>query len=184
MSWLSNLIYGKDPGQSATGKAYDASTQSAGAAAAGAQAKYAGDNAGFDPEAAFRTSAQGAYGTFATQLGQTLRNLGGKAVAAGRFDSGFYDQDQGQVIRDVSSDFTNNLNTRALDAAGMRLSQIGQEGNYALQQSGQYDDLLSGGLDRETAQQNAKRQQRSSFWSGLFDLGGQAAGAAAAAGHI
>lgn len=178
MSWLSTLIFGKDPGQSQTERSFEQSIGDAGAAAKTAQGRYQTDSAGFDPGAAFKEYASGAQGDFNKQLGQQLRDLGGKAVGQGRFDSGFYDADQGQVIRDVSSDFSNRIAQGALQTSGMRLGQIGQEGQYALGQSGMYNDLLAGQLDRETAKQNAKRQQRSDLWGTIGKIGGQIGAAA------
>lgn len=180
MSWLSTLIYGKDPGPTATDTAAKQATTDAGTMSKAANSQYMTANAGFNPEQAFKTYASGAEGDFNTQLSSSLRDLSGKAVGAGRFDSGFYDEDQGQVVRNVAGDFNNKIAQGALTASGQRLSQIGQEGQYALGEQGLYGDMLSGQLDRETAAANAKKQQRSSFWSGLFGVGGAALGAGGA----
>lgn len=174
MSWLSTLVFGKDPGQSATERSFEASIGDAGTAAKTAQSRYATDSAGFDPASSYKEYAGGAFKDFQTQLGQQLRDLGGKSVGAGRFDSGFFNEDQGQVIRDVSSDFSNRLAQGALQTSGMRLGQLGQEGQYALGQSGMYNDLLSGQLDRDTARENAKRQQRSELYGTLGKVGAAA----------
>lgn len=182
MSWLSTLIYGKDPAPTATNTAMTQATSTAGAQSTAASGQYAKDNASFDPSAAFQTYAKGAEGDFNTQLGQQLKTLSGSAVGQGRFDSGFYDEDQGQVVRNVASDFNNKIQQGALTASGQRLSQIGQEGQYAQGEQGMYGDLLSGQLDRETAANNAKKQQRSDFWGGL--IGGAAKVGAAAASKV
>lgn len=179
MSWLSNLIYGSTPGPTATDTAAQAATTAAGAQSSTATGAYNSANASFDPQQAFQTYATGAEGQFNTDLGLQLRNLGGAAVKSGRFDSGFYDEDQGQVVRNVASDFNNKIEQGALTASGQREAQIGQEGQYALGEQGMYGDMLSGQQDRETAAQNAQRQARSNFWGSLISGGAKVAAAAA-----
>lgn len=174
MSWLSTLIFGKDPGQSAADQSFQASIGSAGNAARTAQTAYEQADAGFDPSAAFKEYSAGALGDFNTQLSKSLRDLSGKAVGAGRFDSGFYDADQGEVARSIAGDFSNRIQQGALQTAGMRLNQIGQRGQYALGQGDMYNSLLSGQLDRETAAQNAKKQERSQLWGTLGKVGAAA----------
>lgn len=171
MSWLSQLIFGNEPAQTQTERDYLTSTGSAGAAAGQAQSRYLTDSSSFDPRTAYQDYARGAYGDFQKNLGRSLRDLGGRSVGQGRFNSGFFDEDQGEVVRNLGSDFSNQLAQGALAASGQRLGQIGQEGQYALGQSGMYNDLLSGQLDRETAKENAKRAARSDFWSGLGKVG-------------
>src|SRR5688572_13081478 len=59
----------------------------------------------FDAGASFKEFADGAYGSFQTNLGKELRNLAGRSVGAGRLDTGFFDEDQGQVITDLGQQF-------------------------------------------------------------------------------
>lgn len=178
MSWLSNLVYGKDDPATRTEGMMGQAIAGEGASSSAATSRYLTDSAAFDPGQAYKSWATGAFGDFQTGLTKNLRDLGGKAVGAGRFDSGFFDEDQGQLVRDMSSDFSNKLVQGSLTASGQRLSQLGQEGQFAEQQSQDYNELLAGELDRETAKSNAKKQQRSDFWGGLLKGGATIAAAA------
>lgn len=172
MSWFSNLLFGKDPGQSDAERQLAAAGKQRGAQSDALESDYLDKAQSFDPSAALNKYAEGAYGNFSTQLKQQLGDLAGKSVGAGRLDTGFFDQDQGKVMTDLGTNFINDLNTHALDAAHMEQAGISELGQHSLAKSSEYLDLVSGEADRETAKQNAKRQQRSDFTGGLMKLAG------------
>lgn len=68
----------------------------------------------FDPSAAGATYAQGAEGAFESQLKGDLTSLTNKAVGSGRLNTGFFDTDQGNVIKSNAANFNNALATAAL----------------------------------------------------------------------
>ncbi len=87
----------------------------------------------FDASKALNTWAQGAYGSISSALDQRLKGLAGQAVGAGRLNTGFYDEDQGTLVRGAQQDFSNALASQALGAASLQsssdraLGQFGQE---------------------------------------------------------
>lgn len=177
MSMLSNLLFGKDRGPSANAQALQTSTTKRGKTADDLTSRYMTSDAAFDPGAAFKEYATGANAQFHTQLADELTGLRGSEASGGRLKSGFFDQDQGHVVTRLADTFQSDLNRHALDTAGMRQRQIEGEGAMAQGATQDYNDLLSGQVDRETANDNARRQQRSSFWNGLIQVAGPAVAA-------
>jgi len=118
----------------------------AGATAAGteAQDQYRKTAEGFDPTAAIQKYAGAQWDQAINDptqgLKRQLSDLGGKAVGAGRLDTGFYDADQGDVINNVTKTFGNQVASTAVDAAKM-----GQENNQNLGAYGERQSQL--GLD-------------------------------------
>lgn len=178
MSWFSKLLFGNDPAPTATDAAFKTATANRGQQADAATKDYQTANAGFDPKAAYADYTKGAIGDFNTQLSKQLTTLKGSEAGAGRLDSGFYDQDQGKVVTDLGTNLQNQLSQQALNVTGLQEQDINRRGNYASGVNQDYNDLLAGQLDRETAQQNAKRQQRGAFITGLASVAGSALGRA------
>lgn len=133
---------------------------------------------GFDPSAALNTYARGAASEANKYLTETLDRLRGQSVGAGRLDTGFYDTSQGEIVRDVYRNLNEQIAQQALGASGQNLQAMGQMGSWAGQSRQDYLDLLSGELDRRTAEKNAKSQSKSSFWGALGQIGGAVALAA------
>lgn len=75
----------------------------------------------FDASKAVNTYARGAWGSISKALGHELTRLGGNAVGQGRFDSGFYDEDQGVVINNATDQFNDAIAQQSVTAAGMDL---------------------------------------------------------------
>jgi hypothetical protein len=180
--WLHRLIYGNGTSptdaENAQRESLGRQKQLAGDATSG----FLRDRAAFDPDAAFRTSAQGAYGDFSRELSKTLRSNRDAEVDAGRFDSGLYSADRGDIMKDLGGQYVNNLNSRALDVAGMRQRGLEDEQSYSQFQQQDYNDLVTGALDRETADRNSRRQYKASLISGFLQMGGKIGGAAAGGG--
>lgn len=78
-----------------------------------------GNDLNYDASAALDRYARGAWGSVSQGLQQTLADTRGKSVGAGRFDSGYLDEDQGTVIRQTANDFSNNLAMQAMNAENL-----------------------------------------------------------------
>lgn len=134
----------------------------------------------FDAKQGLNDYAKGAWSNVSQGLDQTLARLKGQAVGAGRADSGFFDQDQGDVIRNVTSDFTNNLATKSLDAQGQQLSNTQALGQFGQNQQNTANDLLTS--RREELENNArdeaekKAKKKSGIGSALGGILGAATG--------
>jgi hypothetical protein len=137
--------------------------------------QYWSELSSFDPTESINTYARGAASEANKYLTETLGNLRGQAVGAGRLDTGFFDTDQGEVVRDVYRNLNERIAQQAVTGAGMNLSRLGQMGGWAQGTRQDYLDLLSGELDRRTSERNAKQQARAQTMSGLAGLAGTVA---------
>lgn len=123
----------------------------------------------FDPTEYARRAARAQFETFREDLGEDFETLRGRQVGTGRLRSGFGHQTQDRFLRDRLDRLDRALATRAQTAGGQKLQQLGLQSRNR----GRYFDLLSGQLDRETAESNAKR----GFWGNLLTGGMTVAGA-------
>jgi hypothetical protein len=103
-------------------------------------------------------------------LGQQLEKLKGSSVGAGRFDSGYFDQDTGEVARQVYGDFTNNLAQQSLGAEHLTQDVRGRGTDLLLGRSEQVQNDA-----REEAAR--RRQKRSGIGSAIGTVLGGAGGA-------
>lgn len=110
----------------------------------------------FDASKALNQYARGAFANVSQGLKSMLADDRGRQVGAGRFDSGFADEDAGNIYGRVMSDFTNNLSTQALGAAGMQQRNTESIGQFGLQQQGMATDLLMS--RREELENNAREE--------------------------
>mgnify|MGYP001559029574 FL=1 len=136
--WMSALTMapgaGARPGAGAGAPSMPSARGGAGSAAgAGGGAGFASSNLAsldtsaldtFDPAAAGKEFAKGAYGDFQTGLADNLRTYDDEAVAAGRLRTGQYDVGKGQLVTRMGQDFDNRLAQAALDFSGQRLSAV------------------------------------------------------------
>lgn len=93
----------------------------------------------FDPSAAGKTFAGGAYGDFKRNLGTELRNLTNTSVGAGRFRTGLFDEDQGRVVNQLGETFDDKIAQQAGVFSGQRLDALKTGAGYRLQQAGEMD---------------------------------------------
>jgi hypothetical protein len=114
----------------------------------------------FDPRAAFQEYAGGAQRMFMDELGRELTTLRGQSVGAGRLETGFWDLDQGDVIRNVSGDFQNRIASGALQTAGMEQQRRGDLLASGTEARNRYFDLLAGTYDRATDAYRWNKQNR------------------------
>jgi hypothetical protein len=140
---------------------------------------YERDSAAYDPQASFETSAKGAYANFREDLKRDVSDLRGQQVSMGRLRTGYGTEDEDRLISESSSRFENTLADRAMQTEQLRYSNMRDRGNYAVDSNNTYLELLAGGMDRETAEENARRERKGDRLSGLLGLAGAGIGAVA-----
>jgi hypothetical protein len=123
-----------------------------GAAAGSDYEAWAGN---FDASKALNQYATGAFNNVASGLRHILGEQRGAAVGAGRLDTGFFDEDQGEVINRTMADFTNNLSSQAMNAAQLQASVKQGYGAYGERARGEATDLL---MSRREEVENAARE--------------------------
>lgn len=106
----------------------------------------------FNPGDAVREFATGAFDTFQHDLARNLEDLRGRQVGMGRLDTGFATEDSDRMIEFGLRDLNNRIAQQALGAANLELGAIGIEN----QARDRYLELLTGGLDREIAEREAR----------------------------
>lgn len=110
----------------------------------------------FDPTAAMNQYAKGAFANVSQGLKSMLADDRGRQVGAGRFDSGFADEDAGNIYGRVMSDFTNNLSMQSLNAAGMQQRNTESIGQFGQNQQQMSTDLL---MSRREELENNRREE-------------------------
>jgi hypothetical protein len=110
-----------------------------------------------------------------------LADTRGRSVGAGRFDSGYLDEDQGMVIRQTANDFSNNLAAQALQAEGLTQSVRGRGEEGLFSRAGQ---IVSDERERAAQKRKKKRGIFGAIGTALGGVGGFLVGgpAGAAAG--
>ncbi len=129
----------------------------------------------FDPREAYQEYARGAAAESEGVLGERLKAM--QAGAGNRLDTGFYDIDRGDVIRNVRADLSNRLAQGALQASGQRLGQLEGMGALGLRRGELGAEIRAGSADRYQAMANVEEQRRRRRRSGIAGLLGTAAGA-------
>jgi hypothetical protein len=130
----------------------------------------------FDPSAAVNQYAQGAWDSTSIDLGKTLDMLRGQAVGAGRLDTGLFDYDQGEVMKEALNRFTAQLSQQSMNAAGLQNQNNAMLLNFLNSREGAINEGYAGMLDYETGMANAKGQSKSGLYGALGQLGGSAIG--------
>ncbi len=147
-------------------------TQGTGADLGGAMDRFKNFNA----SAGFETAVRGATNSARRAFGDNLRDLKGSAVRNGRLNTGFFDEDAGDLYERTQANLDDRISSMAMQSQGQQLEADGRYLGAVQGQQQQYFDLLSGGLDRETAAENAKKQRRASLLGGLASLAGTGLG--------
>lgn len=131
--WMRSLSMGPRTGGRSAPAAVPSRWAPGGAAAATGGIPFASKNLeafdnsalmNFDPSAAGKEFASGAYSDYQTGLKDDLRLFDDQSIAAGRLRTGQYDVDKGQVITQRGRDFDARIAQAALDFSGQRLSAL------------------------------------------------------------
>ena len=124
----------------------------------------------YDASAALDRYARGAWGSVSEGLKQTLADTRGRSVGAGRFDSGYLDEDQGMVIRQTANDFSNNLAQQAMNAENLTQDVRGR-GEEALW--GRTEQVMNDAREADAR----KRQKKRGIFGAIGTVLGGTAGA-------
>lgn len=147
---------------------------------------YLGAAEGFDASKALNQYAQGAWGSISQALGSQLSDLGDQAVGAGRFDSGFYDEDKGVLATRARAQLSNDLAGQSVNALGMQQRNTEGLANFASDRTGMANDLLTSRAEQvendARAEAERQRKKKSGLFSGIgtaigYGLGGPVGGA-------
>lgn len=128
----------------------------------------------FDPMRAAATAAEGAWQRIAPQLRDTIGDLRGRLAATRRLRGGYGEMEEDDVFTRAAENLTSEIARNAMTAASLDLSNIQGIGRFGESATNRYLDLLSGGLDREQMEENARRRRR----GGIGALVGTGLGAA------
>lgn len=123
---------------------------------------------GFDPTASLQRYGEAAYSGFERNLGEEMTDLRGRAVGAGRLNTGFQTEDEDRVVTDLGERYQDALAGQSLYATSLEQRNLEGVGAYGAGQQNTYLDLISGQMDRETAEKNAKKKLLGSVLGGLF----------------
>ncbi len=111
----------------------------------------------FDASGALKEYARGAWGSISEALGQQLRDLSGRAVGAGRFDSGFYDEDQGYLVNNATRQFSNALSSQAVNALGLQQRNTEGLGSFGSRARENAFDMTA---EQRAFEENAYREEQ------------------------
>lgn len=156
--------------------AWDDLTSSQGAYGDTATQAYLGRALAFDPTQAINTYAQGAWNQASANMNDTLTKLRGSAVGAGRLDTGFFDEDQGQVYRDTVNHFTDAVTQQAVNAAQMQLQNNNSLGSFAQDRTNMYADMLASRREQQINDERAAAAAKKKKKGGIGGLLGKVAG--------
>lgn len=128
----------------------------------------------FDPGAAFKEYAGGAWKAVQSDFADNLESLASKAAGAGRLNTGFYDRDQGELVQRTMGDYSNRIAQGAMQTAGMAQQQRRDLLGYGQEQQNSYLDLLTGQWDREAMMDEKRNESKGGFWKTLGNIAGVA----------
>jgi hypothetical protein len=140
----------------------------------------------FDPQAAVSTYAQGAWGSISDALKKTLSDTRGGAVGAGRYDSGYLDEDQGTVINQATKQLSDSIAQQSVAASGQALSNNSAMGQFAESTTQDANELLASERERQANADEQKKKARaakgSAIGTGIGAIGGAFFGGPVGAG--
>jgi hypothetical protein len=132
----------------------------------------------FDASKALNTYAQGAWGSIRPALSQALAAEEGKAVGAGRFDSGFLDEDKGVVINRATDQLSNAVAGQSMNALNAEQRNTEALGNFGNQRTEMGNELLAARSEQVQNDARAEAERRRKKAGGIGGLIGGALGAA------
>jgi hypothetical protein len=111
----------------------------------------AGDVSGYDPAAALKEYATGAWAGTQRDLGLELDAQAAQDQGAGRFNSGYWTRDRGRVVSDVTNRFQQAIASKALEAADIKAGMLKSGAGYRLDQAKSADrNQLDASLQGQT----------------------------------
>src|SRR5690606_23126011 len=129
--------------------------------------QYVSGISGFDPYAAYREQAQGAFNQFRRSFADQLSRLRGQQVGMGRLRTGFATADEDRLFLEMADRLNDVLAQGALQAAGLNLQRLGQMGDYAAQQRNLALQGYFGDWATRYQQQMADRASKRALWGQL-----------------
>lgn len=135
----------------------------------------------YDASSALNRYAQGAWSSVSQGLKQTLADTRGAAVGAGRFDTGYLDEDQGTVIRQTADDFGNRLAQQSMNAESLTQDVRGRGSDMLW---GRGEQVMNDQREQDARKRQKKRGIFGAIGTVLGGVGGAILGgpAGAAAG--
>ncbi len=130
----------------------------------------------YDPYEAVRTAATGAFEELRPELERSVEDLRGQQVAMGRLNTGFANEDEDRLVEGAFRNLNNEVARNSVAAAGLDLQGINALGAFSQHARDQYLDLVAGGLDHITAEENAKKQKRGGLFGALGSIVGGVGG--------
>ncbi len=124
----------------------------------------------FDASQSLNTYAKGAWGSISEGLDEELRSLEDRSGNAGRFNSGFYDQDQGDIYKSGLRHFGDAVAQQA--PAVLRMQEDHDNERYGRAQS-----LYEMDENDYRDEEERKRKRRSGIGSAIGGLLGAGVGA-------
>lgn len=98
---------------------------------------------GYDPSAALKQYATGAWSDVQQQLGDDLDAVRNRDASLGRLNTGFFDKARGDTITRVMRGYTNDLAGQAMNASAQKLQALSAGGQLRLGRAGQMDSLAT-----------------------------------------
>lgn len=130
----------------------------------------------FDPYESAQTAARAQVAAVREQFGEDLDDLRDFNAGIGRLETGYGGMDEDELFEDVVDRTSRQIASNSLAATSLDLQNTQGIGAYGERTTNRYLDLLSGGLDREQAERNARRAERASLWGTVGGLAGGVAG--------
>lgn len=158
------------------GAAQDAYNQEAGYGS-DATSTYLQRAKSFDPTAAVQQYAQGAWGSISDGLKRSIADQRGAEVGAGRFDSGFNDEDTQGVYRTATNQLANSVAQQSVAAAGLGLQNNEDLGRFAQSTTQDANDLLASEREYQANLAEQKKKNRGAKGSAIGGALGTGVGA-------
>lgn len=122
--------------------------------------------------------AQGAWNQAKVGFDKNLTALRGNQVAGGRLDTGFNDEDTGQLYRSTVGDFSDKVAQTAVQGAGLDLENNRGLAQFGDNQQQQYADMLMSRREEVTNNDREKGERKRKKRRGIAGAIGAGLGAA------
>jgi hypothetical protein len=132
----------------------------------------------FDASQALNQYAQGAWGGVAAGLRRELADVRGRSVGAGRFDSGFLDEDQGEVIERTAQNFGNSIAMQSMNAAQLQQQNDAQLGSFGERARGRAMDTTAAFYEQDENDRREEEERKRARKRGIAGAIGGVVGAA------